>query len=147
MDKTMIETIVLFLGALWCLWKFFIDKNIRSLFIAFVLLIGILPEWPLFLPRKLSFSIVSLLAAIFLFYEQIYQKRFKPLSQMTYICVVLFVIFSLLFASDAFFASIAKRSPRHKTTQAAIPKKTQKSVFGFAGIPAFSSLSFAPIIQ
>ena len=28
-----------------------------------------------------------------------------------------------------------------------IPKKTQKSIFGFAGIPAFSSLSFAPIIQ
>lgn len=113
MDKYVAETIVLLSAAVYVLWKFFSHKNLRHLFSAIIFISLSLSQWPLFLSYKIFFATISLLAAVFLFYEQIYQKQFKPSSQMTYMYIFLFVIFGLLFASESFL-EYSKRAPHQK---------------------------------
>lgn len=114
MDKYAFQTIVLLLAAIYVIWKFFAHKNLRYLFSAVIFISLALCQWPLFLSYKIFFAAIALFAAVFLFYEQVYQKHFKPSSQMTYMYIFLFVIFGLLFASESFL-EYSKRTPHQKT--------------------------------
>jgi hypothetical protein len=114
MDKYVIETLVLISAAIYVIWKFFAHKNLRHLFSAVIFISLALCQWPLFLSYKIFFATISLLAAIFLFYEQVYQKHFKPSFQMTYMYIFLFAIFGLVFASESFLE--CSKKPLHKKT-------------------------------
>ncbi len=115
MDKYIIETLVLISAAIYVIWKFFSHKNLRHLFSAVIFISLALCQWPLFLSYKIFFATISLLAAVFLFYEQVYQKHFKSSSQMTYMYIFLFVIFGLLFASESCL-EYSKRTLHQKTS-------------------------------
>ena len=100
----MVNSLVLVCGTVWFLWKFFSGRNLRHLFVAIFAASFILPQWPLFLPYKLSFAIAAFTAAGFLFYEYPYQKGVKNSPPMTYIYILLFVVFGILFFGEAWLA-------------------------------------------
>lgn len=103
----MIQSLVIFGGMIWFLWKFFCDKNLRHLFIAIFLAALILTQWPVYLSYKFSFALWALMAAGFMIYEVSYKKEEKQRkrSPLTYIYILLFIAFGLLFLGEALLNS------------------------------------------
>jgi hypothetical protein len=96
----MVTSLVLLGGAGWFFWKFLSSKNLRHFYIAIFLITFILSQWPLFFPMKFVFSIDAWIAAAFLIYENAL-KGIKNSSSMTYIYVLLFILFGILFFGEA----------------------------------------------
>ncbi|HNA62335.1 MAG TPA: hypothetical protein PKW79_04590 [Rhabdochlamydiaceae bacterium] len=100
----MLNTLVLVSSVLWVLYKFFHEKNLKYLLIAFVLSALILSQWPFFLSEKLPFAVWSFTAAGFMIYENYYKKGFKNSPPTTSIYILLFIGFGLLFLGEVWFS-------------------------------------------
>ncbi len=101
MSEKVFEPIVLFLGALWLIYKWNKTRSLRPLFSAAILLAFVLSRWPLFLPTQFSLSFMALSAICFLFYESGQKNKKSP--SLTYFYVLLFVIFGIAFFMEGIF--------------------------------------------
>ncbi len=114
LDRKTIEAFVFLICIPWCGWKFYRERKLRYLWTMILPLSYVLPEWHLEFPYKFLFALASFMAASFLFYDQVYLKKFKAALPLAYIYIALFVIFGFLFLSEGFAQRAAQRSNNHR---------------------------------
>lgn len=91
-------------GCCWLFYKFYKTKSTRTLYAGILILLLQLSRWPLFLPIKICFALVSFSAAAMIFYDTYYKNKNKN----AFIYIILFIGFGAVFLVEAFFKIYVK---------------------------------------
>lgn len=92
----MIDSIIVWVGCGWLLYRFFKTRRMRPLFATGILLIFQVSQWPFYVQTRMILGAMALFAALVCLYE-FYRKREETIFISF---AILFFLFGALFLSE-----------------------------------------------